>query len=673
MTWNGPTVLYELQAWKDAAFWNGQPPGYWIILGRRWFPGGGRRARQEWTVEMDIDLQDLITTRINRGEWIQANIALRSFWRQAPSFSNAGWVKDAYQLLKPHLAWIPCRLAILRSFTLEPAIALLQAEALTAGIDLAVQIGDFNSYVQEILNETSTLYHFSPTVVILGVLTRDIAPELWSDYSELTQDAVEAVVNRVLEEFRSCIQAFRLHSQADLIVHSLEQPPRPARGVLDGQSNKSQMEAIHEINCGLREIASASKGVYILDYDGLVARAGRLRWQDEGKWLSVRMPIAAENLIHLVHEWMRFLHPLTGKVCKALVVDLDGTLWGGVVGEDGPNGIQLGVEYPGNAYLALQKAILDLTRRGILLAVCSKNNPEDVREVLDKHPHMILRQSHFAALRINWQDKVRNLREIATELNIGIDSLAFLDDNPVERALVQEEIPEITVIELPKNPEQYVDALRATPVFERLTLSAEDSERSRYYAEDRQRKELENSTASLEDFYRSLQMEVEIRQVTPETLARIAQLTQKTNQFNLTTRRYSEQQISEYASHPDYQIFAMRVRDRFGDNGLVGVTILHFGDDACEIDTFLLSCRVIGRTVETALLAEIIATAHRRGARVLRGWFLPTKKNAPSSEFYPLHGFHAVRQDASGTLWELDLSENQLGYPEWIRVTTAEN
>ena len=218
---------------------------------------------------------------------------------------------------------------------------------------------------------------------------------------------------------------------------------------------------------------------------------------------------------------------------------------------------------------------------------------------------MLLRPGHFAVLKINWDDKAHNLRAIAAELNIGIDSLAFLDDNPAERQLIRSHLPEVTVIDLPEEPMAYAQTLRDCLVFERLTLSAEDRERSRYYAEDRQRVDLQQQTGSLEDFFWSLQIEVDAELVTPDTLARTAQLTQKTNQFNLTTRRYSEQQIMTITTDPAWRVYTIRARDRFGDNGLIGVAITRTQEETCEIDTLLLSCRVIGRTVETALLAEI--------------------------------------------------------------------
>ena len=484
----------------------------------------------------------------------------------------------------------------------------------------------------------------------------------------LTCGGVASRADDVLNRFGDWIESFRKHSQAALIVHSLEVPAVPSGGILDAQREDNAAEAIRCINRGLRALAGQHRGVYILDYDALVARHGRDKWGDARKWLTVRLPVASANLPRLAAEWLRFLHPLTGKVAKCVAVDLDNTLWGGVIGEDGMNGIRLGAEYPGAAFQELQRALLDLTQRGILLAVCSKNNPADAMEALSAHPGMLLQPRDFAAMRINWNDKAQNLREIAAELNIGLDAIAFLDDNPVERQQVREQAPEAIVIRLPEDPMDYAQTVRDCPWFERLTLSEEDRQRGHYYAAQRARADLEQKVNSREDFYRSLEQVAEIAPVNPQTLARVAQLTQKTNQFNLTTRRYSDQQISEMASNPACRVWTLRVRDRYADNGLVGVAIARTDAQVCEIDSFLMSCRVIGRTVETALLAHLAADARRQGASQLQGWFLPTKKNAPAQEFYSQHGFEIVDQQDAGALWRLDLTRNTIVSPEWVRV-----
>ena len=605
---------------------------------------------------------------ISTGDSTGASRALADLWAHEGSPSAASFVVQRFEQLRPTLKLQPYRLGILRSFTVEPMVPLLRAAAFCAGIDLAVYVSDFNAYVQAITEQDSALYKFRPDAVILAVQTRDVAPEVWDHASALGVEQAQASVARVAGDFRDWVQGFRRNSTAHLIVHSLEQPVLPSRGLLDTQPGMSQSAAIAQINTELRNLAGSQVGVYVLDYDALVARHGRSTWHDERKWVTVRLPIAAPNLNRLVADWMRFLHPLTGKVAKALVVDLDNTLWGGVIGEDGMTGIRLGSEYPGSAYQAVQRALLDLYQRGILLAVCSKNNRDDALEAIDKHPGMLLNRSHFAAMRINWTDKSQNLREIAAELNVGVDSLAFLDDNPIERQQVRTALPEVFVIDLPSDPMKFENAIRECPMFERLTLSAEDQQRGAMYQAQHAREQLGQRVSSREDFYRSLQQEAEIVPLTKASLARIAQLTNKTNQFNLTTRRYTEQQVAELDTKPGWECFSIRVRDRFGDNGLVGVAITHLDGDTTEIDTFLMSCRVIGRTVETAFLSFLAGRARSQGAQRLQGWFLPTKKNAPARDFYSTHGFTAAHQNGDGTLWTLDLAANSLPAPKWIRL-----
>ncbi len=330
---------------------------------------------------------------------------------------------------------------------------------------------------------------------------------------------------------------------------------RPSRGILDAQTGASQAAAIAQINSELRTIASEQAGIYVLDYDGLVARHGRATWHDERKWLTVRLPIAATNLYRLVREWLRFLHPLTGKVAKALVVDLDNTLWGGVIGEDGMAGIRLGTEYPEPLFRPCNARSWIYTGGESCSPSAARTIPRTLSRPSKSIPGMILKPSHFAAIRINWTDKSQNLREIAQELNIGVDALAFLDDNPIERQQVRSALPEVFVIDLAADPMEFAHAIRDCPLFERLALSAEDQQRGAMYQAQRDREQLEQTVTSREDFYRSLQQEAEIAPLTKATLARVAQLTNKTNQFNLTTRRYTEQQIADLVASPGWRMF----------------------------------------------------------------------------------------------------------------------
>jgi FkbH-like protein len=614
------------------------------------------------------NLRGEIEELLGAEQWMKAAARLSMLWEREAGPALAGFVMSAYERLQDKLDLKPYRCAILRSFTVEPIVPIWKACALTGGINLTIHLGEFNAYAQELLDGNNPLYAFHPETVILAVETRDIAPELWK--TSVSADVVERVSN----QFASLVRAFRVRAHANLVIHSLEMPPAAAQGVYESQVEENQAWAVESINRNLRRLAGEFRGVYVLDYDGLVARHGREHWGDARKWLTVRLPIAAGNLIWMAREWMRFLAPLAGRVAKVVAVDLDNTLWGGVIGEDGMAGIQVGPEYPGAAYQALQQALLDLTGRGILLAIASKNNLADAMEALRAHPGMLLRPEHFAAMRIDWNEKSQNLREIAAELNLGLDAIAFFDDNPVERQRVREEIPEAMVVELPADPMAYARAVRDYPAFERLAISEEDRHRTKYYAADRQRAALEQSAGSREDFYRSLEQEAEITPVHTLTMARVAQLTQKTNQFNLTTKRYTEQQIEELARQPGWQVLSIQVRDRYADNGLVGVAITHDHGGVCEIDTFLLSCRVIGRTVETALLAYLAEEARERGLRRLEGWFLPTKKNAPARDFYRDHGFRLAEQapeGAPGQLWSFDLADKTLQCPDWVRMIVS--
>ncbi len=616
------------------------------------------------------ELREEIEALLEQGNWTKAHFSLGRLWRRDSKAATAGYVLSCYERLRGRVPLVPCRVAFLRSMTLEPLVPILRAAALVSGIGLVTQVGQFNAHAQEILDPGSSLYAFNPDIVVLTVQTRDIAPELWDGYADLSEDETRAALDRVREAFAVWIRSFRRISRASLVVHSLEKPVA-SQGVLDHQGKRGQLATIEHLSQELREICREYTGVYLLDYDALVARHGRARWHDERKWLTMRMPFAADSLLAMVREWLKFILPLSGMTCKALAMDLDNTLWGGIIGEDGLEGVNIGLEYPGALYRSLQRAILDLHQRGVLLAVCSKNNVAEAMAVLANHPGMLLRPHHFSALRINWQDKAQNLREIAAELNIGTDAIAFLDDNPVERERIRSEMPDVTVIDLPDHPMGFAEALRDCPVFERLTLSTEDRERTQLYQEQRQRLELARSVDSLEDFYKSLQQEVIVAPVTRETLVRVAQLTQKTNQFNVATQPYTEQQIAEFASRPGWSVYSVRVKDRFGDNGIVGVLITGMSSNICQIDTFLLSCRVIGRTIETAALGFLAEKSKAEGARFLQGWFFPTRKNAPVRELYRSHQFKPIAGRDGATLWSLDLAEADIACPQWIDLCVA--
>jgi FkbH-like protein len=608
-----------------------------------------------------------ITALLDEGRDVDAWIATQDLWRRFPNLTMAGFVKNA----APRFArFMPRehRLYVLRSFTVEPILALLEAGAALAGIKLTTGIGEFNAIAQEVFNPTSALYASAPQTVILAQQTRDVSPYLWSCVLP-DQTAIDEEVARITADYRRLIDAFRDTSAAALLIHGLEQPAYAASGALDAQRGPSQAAGIAAANAALAALCREYRDVYVLDYDALVARHGRLTWADERKWLTARLPIAAPCLPHMAQEWLRFLIPLSHATAKVLVLDLDNTCWGGVIGEDGMAGIKLGGEYPGAAFVALQRAALDLYGRGVVLAACSKNNLADAMEVIETHPEMLLRPHHFGALRINWTDKAENLRAIAEELNLGLDSLVFVDDNPVERERVRQALPQVRVLDMPPDPMDYAAALRACPWFEQLSLSDEDRERGRYYTQERERRELADTAGGLDGFLRSLEITAEIADVDALSLARAAQLTQKTNQFNLTTRRYGEEDIAAMMASDRWIVRTLKAKDRLGDSGIVCVGLVEVTGETARIDTLLMSCRVIGRGMETAFLADLIAAAKDAGARAIEGVYMPTAKNALCADFYAEHGFERVGEgEGSGVCYRLDIAASTVETPEWIAV-----
>ncbi|HYU82576.1 MAG TPA: HAD-IIIC family phosphatase [Candidatus Polarisedimenticolia bacterium] len=590
---------------------------------------------------------------------------LREAYRRSPTFATAQSIIDETARLPSAAERQTSKLMILRSYTVEPIAPLLRASAALEGVDLRIEVGRFNAYAQEILDPSSRLYAFAPDLVLIAVQTCDLLPLAWSQYVD-DPEAAERQAAEAIANLRSWVATLRERSAARVLLQGLELPDQPSAGILDRQNTRGQSSLIESVNADLRRIAEESDAVDFVDYDALVARHGRARWRDEGKFATTRMPITAEHLPHVAAEYLPYVLAAAGRLRKVLVIDLDNTIWGGVIGEAGIDGIRLGHDYPGAGYRALQRAILDLHHRGIVLAISSKNDERDALDALERHPRMLLRPAHFAAMRINWNDKAQSIIEIAAELNLTLDSIAFLDESPVERERVSRALPEVLVIPLSDRPMEYARELRDSRAFERVAISNEDRERGRLYVEERMRSALRTSAASLEDFYRSLEMSVDIAALDDVNLARVAQLTLKTNQFNVTTRRYNEKQLLDLRA-AGARVYALTASDRYGENGIVGVAIVVPSGDTAEIDTFLMSCRVVGRTIETALLSHIAAAARSAGARTLYGVFVPTKKNGLAKTFYPDHGFVAAGTEGDATRWELDLAAAPSA-PPWIKV-----
>jgi len=383
---------------------------------------------------------------------------------------------------------------------------------------------------------------------------------------------------------------------------------------------------------------------------------------------SLRLP--APMLDAVARAYLQYVVPLKGLSKKCVVLDLDNTLWGGVVGEDTKDGIRLGAT--GAEFVEFQQFLASLPARGILLALNSKNNPDDALDVLRTHPAMLLREASFSAIRINWDSKPDNMVSIARELNIGVDSLIFVDDNPDERQRMRHFLPEVLTVEMPADPTQYRSVLEALPELQTLAITDEDRKRAEQYSVARLRDEARTSTANVDDYLASLEIAVDLRRADRSTFARVAQLFAKTNQFNTTTRRYSLSDVEGLASDPNAELWTLTSRDRFGDHGLVAVALARRGQGSWTIDSFLMSCRVIGYGIEGTLLAFIANRARDAGAERVVGEFIETKKNAPAKDLYERHGFSLIGSDTENTTWMLPLIEAS-SLPKWISITTHDS
>jgi FkbH-like protein len=416
--------------------------------------------------------------------------------------------------------------------------------------------------------------------------------------------------------------------------------------------------------------------VLVLDYDALVRDHGYARWHDARLWHLGRARLARSALAVLASAYARYLAALQLPRRKCLVLDLDNTLWGGVLGEDGLGGIQLGHSGLGLAYREFQMAILALYHRGIILAIASKNNEADALEALRNHPDMVLRPEHFAAHEIHWTEKSESIKRIADKLNIGIDSLVFWDDSPMERGMVASQLPDVLVAAVPDDASDYARCLRELACFDALSLTSEDQNRGRMYREQVERDSFlekaetgaPESPQSLDAYYASLEMTIQIDAATDVAIPRIAQLTQRTNQFNLSTRRYTEAEIRTRVADPAWRVYGLSLRDRFGDLGLVGAALMREDAHAWDLDTLLMSCRALGRRVEEAFAAHLLGVAASTG-KPLGGVFIPTKKNAPIREMLERHGW--IREQLSEPEPQYRIEVTSITSPTWLRIVRS--
>lgn len=569
--------------------------------------------------------------------------------------SRLGRVIQSAQLSGLSLApLIPFRLGLIGNGTLDLIVPVLVATAARHGFALECITAAYDQFLQEALQPDSALNKARPDAVLLAVDHRGLSLQPSPGNEKLASESIEAAI-RLLDSIRAGIAR---NSGALCIVQTLAAPPEGLFGSFDRALSGTARNLIDRVNQKICQSVLQSADM-LLDVAGIAETVGLADWHSPAQWNLAKLPFADAYVSIYAEHVARIIGAMRGKSRRCLVLDLDNTIWGGVIGDDGLEGIQIAQgDATGEAFLSVQQLALALRARGIVLAVSSKNTDAVARRPFKEHPDMLLKEDHIAVFQANWDDKATNIRAIAKELALGLDSLVFLDDNPVERGLIRREIPEVAVPELDSDPASYARTLAAAGYFEATNFSEEDRSRADMYLANARRLSLQGQTSDLQSYLRSLEMRIVFESFVRTTRSRVTQLINKSNQFNLTTRRYTESQVEQLELDPNVMTLQARLFDTFGDNGIICVIICRAsGPDTWSIDTWLMSCRVLGRCVEQAVLAEILKQARARGVTTLIGEYRPTERNDLVREHYGRLGFKEIERSAEGaTRWELSTS-----------------
>jgi FkbH-like protein len=546
---------------------------------------------------------------------------------------------------------VPFKLAVLSNSTFDLIVPALVASAARHGIALEVIQPSYDQVAQEALTPDSRVNSSKPDAVLFALDYRALPLKL----SLGDREAASATIQGVIGYLQALGGGIKANSGALCIFQTFAPPVETLFGSLDRVLYGTMRSLIDGVNRELAEYVIGS-GDVLLDVAGLAETVGLAEWHNTQLWNMAKFPFADELIPLYADHVGRTVAAIRGKSGKVLILDLDNTVWGGVIGDDGLEGIRVAQgDARGEAHLAVQRLALDLRRRGIVLAVSSKNTDEVAREPFEKHPEMLLKLEHIAVFQANWNDKATNIQAIADELSLGLDSLVFLDDNPAERGLVRKLLPQVRVPELPEDPAYYTRTLTAAGYFEAVAFASEDLKRAGFYQDNAKRASLQKQVGGVDAYLASLDMTITFQPFDATGRARIVQLINKSNQYNLTTLRYTAPEVTEAEEDPEVFTLQVRLADIFGDNGMISVVICRPGEAGVwEIDTWLMSCRVLGRKVEHMVLREILEHARAAGIGKLSARYLPTDKNKLVVDHYAKLGFTKVLEEASGlTRWEL--------------------
>lgn len=538
----------------------------------------------------------------------------------------------------------PLRLSIAHSYTSELLDPWLTLAAALQGLDLKTYHAPYGMMVQA-AQENSGLVAHEPDITLLLLQREDLHPDLARPLAGFSIDQQEELRAAVLDRIEGIVAQFRKYKVGQIALTLMPTIRGPALGLFDAQSERSENAWWARLKADIGGFLRDSvRAALFLDLDQVLSQVGHANFFDYRLWYSARFPFTPDAAREIARRVISLGAVMKYPKAKVIVLDADNTLWGGILGEDGIDGIALGPDYPGNAFLDFQRRLLDFQQRGFILALCSKNNPADVEQVLKEHPHQLLRKEHFAARRVNWLPKPDNLISLAEELNLGLDSFVFVDDSDHECAAVRQRLPQVEVVQTPTRPIEVPTCLEHVARLEVLTLTPEDLIKTEMYAQEGRRRELKervgSSGVSMSEYLASLEMKMQINFNDAAHLPRLSQLTQKTNQFNLTTRRYNEHQVQEFISSEDWLVADFSLEDVFGHSGIAGLAILRLANQQyAELDTFLMSCRVIGREAEAAFLHSLLRLLADQGITEVLADFIPTTKNELVNTFLPDQGF----------------------------------
>lgn len=563
------------------------------------------------------------------------------------------------------------KVAFSANYTVEPLPSYIDVYSAFHGMPSTTYIGGYNQHYQDILNPGSQLLQYQPNICFLLLSLHELEPLVCQQFSSLSDQDKQTCQERILTHIENWVDLALQKTDATVLVSNFQIPTFPSYGIADLQQDSGELEFYIELNLKLCKKFKHHSRAYIFDIDRLASRFGKDRASDPKMLYMAKMLWTDEFFAIVANEFIRYAIGILGRSKKCLVLDLDNTLWGGVIGEDGIEGIKIGIGDPiSEAFLAFQQKIVDIKNRGVILAICSKNNPDDALEAFQKKAEMPLKIDDFSASEINWDAKHLNIQKIAKTLNIGTDSLVFIDDNPAECSLVQQMLPEVTTILLPPDSASYVSTVDQILELEKLDIRVDDLIKTEQYIQNKKRQQAHDNIGDLNSYLYSLESKVTIKTASEQDLSRVHQLFSKTNQFNLTTIRYSVSDIEKFHQSDTYQLITVAAQDKFGQLGTIGQCLLKLSSEVIEVDSFILSCRAMGRGIETALI-NFIKKEYLIGYTSVKlvGTYIPSKKNLPIKSFLEAQGLKLIDESIDGKKHYELLSKDAQEIPcPWLEI-----